>query len=104
PVFRKKIENLAQAGLIQESSRILFVDDGSRDETWSVIQKLAQEDAHYIGIRQSRNRGHQNAVLAGLMEAKEQCDITISIDCDGQDDIDAMDAMIDAYADGCEIV
>ena len=57
-----------------------------------------------MGISQSRNRGHQNAVLAGLMEAKDVCDITISIDCDGQDDIDAMDAMIDAYADGCEVV
>ena len=104
PVFRKKIENLAQAGLIQESSRILFVDDGSRDETWSVIQKLAQEDAHYIGIRQSRNRGHQNAVLAGLMEARSFCDIAISIDCDGQDDINAMDTMVREYHDGAEIV
>ena len=65
---------------------------------------LAKQDEHYVGITQSRNRGHQNAVLAGLMEAKELCDITISIDCDGQDDINAMNEMVDAYADGCEIV
>jgi len=63
-----------------------------------------KRDPHYIGICQSRNRGHQNAVLAGLMEAKDHCDITISIDCDGQDDINAMDKMVDAYLDGCEVV
>ena len=68
------------------------------------ICELAQKDKHFIGISQSRNRGHQNAVLAGLMEAKDCCDITISIDCDGQDDIGAMEAMVDAYHDGCEIV
>lgn len=65
---------------------------------------MAHQNKYYIGIRQSRNRGHQNAVLAGLMEAKENFDITISIDCDGQDDIDAMDKMVDAYLDGCEVV
>ena len=69
-----------------------------------MIQQFAQKDAHYLGIQQSRNRGHQNAVLAGLMTAKDHCDITISIDSDGQDDINAMDAMIAAYKDGCEIV
>ena len=83
---------------------MLFVNDGSSDETWPIITKLAKEDPHYIGISQSRNRGHQNAVLAGLMEAKDICDITISIDCDGQDDIDAMDAMVDAYLGGAEVV
>lgn len=61
----------------------MFVNDGSKDATWSIISGLAKEDYHYIGISQSRNRGHQNAVLAGLMEAKAHCDITISIDCDG---------------------
>lgn len=89
---------------IDDKSRILFVNDGSKDLTWNIICELAKKDSHYIGISQSRNRGHQNAVLAGLMEAKDKCDITISIDCDGQDDINAMDAMIDAYLDGCEIV
>lgn len=89
---------------ISDESRILFVNDGSKDKTWEIIKQLAKEDYHYKGISQSRNRGHQNAVLAGLMEAKDVCDITISIDCDGQDDINAMDAMVDAYLDGCEIV
>lgn len=104
PMFLNKINQLAAAGKISEDSRVLFVNDGSRDDTWNIIKKLAAEDEHYIGICQSRNRGHQNAVLAGLMEAKDVCDITISIDCDGQDDINAMDEMVDAYHDGCDVV
>lgn len=106
PMFLKKINDLAAAGLISEKSRVLFVNDGSRDATWSLIQKFASEDEHFIGISQSRNRGHQNAVLAGLMEALHSgsCDITISIDCDGQDDINAMDAMIDEYLAGMDVV
>lgn len=104
PMFLDKIKTLAAAGKISEDSRVLFVNDGSRDDTWSIIKKLAEEDEHYIGICQSRNRGHQNAVLAGLMEAKDVCDITISIDCDGQDDINAMDEMVEAYNDGCDVV
>jgi len=104
PMFLEKVKSLAAAGKVSEDSRVLFVNDGSRDGTWSIIKKLAAEDEHYIGICQSRNRGHQNAVLAGLMEAKDVCDITISIDCDGQDDINAMDAMVDAYLDGCDVV
>ena len=104
PMFLEKINQLVSAGKITDDSRILFVNDGSKDDTWSIIQKLSEEDTHYIGICQSRNRGHQNAVLAGLMEAKDKCDITISIDCDGQDDINAMDEMVDAYLDGCEVV
>ena len=106
PLFLKKINDLAAAGLISEKSRVLFVNDGSRDATWSLIQKFASEDEHFIGISQSRNRGHQNAVLAGLMEALHSgsCDITISIDCDGQDDINAMDEMVKKYLDGAEVV
>lgn len=104
PMFLKKISDLSAVGKISPDSRVLFVDDGSKDTTWEIIRNLAKEDAHYIGIRQSRNRGHQNAVLAGLMEAKDRCDITISIDCDGQDDIDAMDAMVDEFLNGCDIV
>lgn len=104
PMFLDKINHLIAAEKIAESSRILFVNDGSKDETWNIIKKLSDEDEHFIGICQSRNRGHQNAVLAGLMEAKDNCDITISIDCDGQDDINAMDEMVDAYLDGCEVV
>ncbi len=104
PMFLQEIKELAKQDLITEDSRILFVDDGSKDSTWKIINNLASTDEHYIGIQQSRNRGHQNAVLAGLMEAKDNCDITISIDCDGQDDIHAMEDMVRAYHDGCEIV
>ncbi len=104
PQFLAKIKELSAAGMITEDSRIMFVDDGSKDRTWEIISKLSEQDEHYIGIAQSRNRGHQNAVLAGLMEAKDMCDITISIDCDGQDDINAMNGMVAAYHEGCEIV
>ena len=104
PLFLQELEELAGKGKISEESRILFVNDGSRDRTWEIIRKLSEEDKHFVGISQSRNRGHQNAVLAGLMEAKDRCDITISIDCDGQDDIRAMEAMVDEYAKGSEIV
>ncbi len=104
PQFLAKIRQLTEAGKIAEESRVLFVNDGSKDRTWEIISALAASDGHYIGISQSRNRGHQNAVLAGLMEAKDRCDITISIDCDGQDDINAMDAMVDEYLSGSEVV
>ena len=104
PMFLQKLTDLTAAGKISPDSRVLFVNDGSKDRTWELICDLAARDPHYAGICQSRNRGHQNAVLAGLMEAKSRCDITISIDCDGQDDINAMDAMVDAYRDGCDVV
>ena len=105
PMFLQKIKTLAEKEMVSDKSRVLFVNDGSKDATWELICKFAQEDEHFIGISQSRNRGHQNAVLAGLMEAKENgCDITISIDCDGQDDIDAMDEMVQKYLDGAEVV
>ena len=104
PMFLEKLRQLSAAGRIAEDSRVLFVNDGSRDRTWSIIRDLSQQDEHYIGICQSRNRGHQNAVLAGLMEARDKCDITISIDCDGQDDINAMDEMVKAYLGGCDVV
>ena len=104
PMFLEKIQTLTAAGKISDESRVMFVDDGSKDSTWKIIMELAQSDPHFIGIQQSRNRGHQNAVLAGLMEAKDRCDITISIDCDGQDDINAMDAMVEEYLNGCDIV
>lgn len=104
PMFLKKLTQLIGDGLISEGSRIMFVNDGSSDGTWELIRALSEENEHYIGISQSRNRGHQNALLAGLMEAKDRCDISISIDCDGQDDIDAMDKMVAAYLDGCDVV
>ena len=104
PLFRSQLHSMEEQGLISPESRILFVNDGSKDKTWDIIRGLAKEDACFMGIAQSRNRGHQAAVLAGLMEAKDKCDITISIDCDGQDDISAMTDMVKAYHDGCEIV
>lgn len=104
PRFLTKISELADRHAISMDSRILFVDDGSSDGTWRIINELNIQDHRYQGIRQSRNRGHQNAVLAGLMEAKDKADIAISIDCDGQDDFDAMDAMVDKYAEGYDIV
>ncbi len=103
-LFVDKIRELSAKDMISEESRVLFVDDGSKDRTWEIIADLSEQNPICKGIRQSRNRGHQNAVLAGLMEAKDVCDITISIDCDGQDDINAMDEMVAAYMDGCEIV
>ena len=104
PVFMAKLRELASKGKITEDSCVLLVNDGSRDATWKVIQDFARQDGCVLGISQSRNRGHQNAVLAGLMEAKDLCDITISIDADGQDDINAVDAMVDAYLEGNEVV
>lgn len=104
PMFLKKLTQLCDDGLIADDSRIMFVNDGSSDGTWELIRALSEEDEHYIGISQSRNRGHQNALLAGLMEAKDRCDISISIDCDGQDDIDAMDKMVAEYLGGCDVV
>lgn len=104
PLFLEKLTGLIALGKISSESRILFVNDGSKDTTWQIICDLAGSDAHYTGICLSRNRGHQNALLAGLMEAKDKCDITISIDCDGQDDMNAMDEMVDAYLAGAEVV
>ena len=104
PMFREELETLISKGKVSPDSSILFVNDGSKDETWNIICRLSEEDPHFKGISQSRNRGHQNSLLAGLMEAKEHCDIAISIDCDGQDDISAMEKMVDEYLNGSDIV
>ena len=104
PLFLQKLSSLIAEGKVAEDSRILFVNDGSKDKTWEIIRELARGDEHFLGIAQSRNRGHQNALLAGLMEAKDRCEITITIDCDGQDDMNAMDAMVEEYKKGCDIV
>ncbi len=104
PMFLDKLAQLAEDGKISPRSRVLFVNDGSKDRTWEIIRDLAEKHEECLGICQSRNRGHQNAVLAGLMEARGHCDITISIDCDGQDDLNAMDGMVDKYLKGAEIV
>lgn len=104
PFFLEKLNSLMDTDKISRESRVLFIDDGSKDATWEIIEQLSRENTYYCGIAQSRNRGHQNAVLAGLMEAKQYCDITISIDCDGQDSIDAMDQMVEEYLKGYDIV
>ena len=103
-LFLKKLNELISQGKISDESRILFVNDGSSDGTWKLIKGYSEANVHFIGISLSRNRGHQNALLAGLLEAMEFCDITISIDCDGQDDINAMDEMIEKYSQGYEVV
>lgn len=104
PVFRSVLGKLCEQQLVSPDSGILFVNDGSKDRTWQIIRSLSEQDPHFQGICLSRNRGHQNALLAGLMTARGHCDITISCDCDGQDDPQAMESMVRAYHDGCDIV
>ena len=103
-MFLEKLKSLISEAVISDDSRIMFVNDGSRDSTWDIITELSEEEKYFTGISLSRNRGHQNALLAGLLEAEPLCDITISIDCDGQDDINAIDSMVREYFDGAEIV
>ena len=103
-LFQKSLQGMIKKKKISAESRILFVDDGSNDRTWELITEYSEKNETICGIRLSRNRGHQNALLAGLMEAKQYADIVITIDCDGQDDVNAMELMIDAYHDGCDIV
>lgn len=100
----EKLASLTAAGHISAESRIVFVDDGSKDETWRCIVSLHEQDPVFRGIRLSRNCGHQRALLAGLMTVREECDAVISLDADLQDDIDAMEEMLDKFRDGCEIV
>jgi len=102
--LKAKLDSLIGAEKISDNSRILFVDDGSKDATWSIINSLTESDEHFGGVKLSRNRGHQNALLAGLFTAKDLCDIAISLDADLQDDIDAIDGMVAEYYNGCDIV
>ena len=102
--FKGKLDELIEAGKISGKSRVMFVNDGSKDTTWDILTSLCEESEEYCAISLSRNRGHQNALIAGLMEAKKYADITISMDCDGQDDINAITEMVDEYAKGSEIV
>ena len=103
--LRDKLRELISKGKISSDSRIVFVNDGSKDDTWNIIQKLHDEDEIYQGINLSKNMGHQNALLAGLMTIKEICDVSISMDADLQDDINAIEEMIDKYNDeGCDVV
>lgn len=103
-LFSEKIRQFTASGKVSEKSRVLFVDDGSRDGTWQVIRDLCDREPIFAGLKLSRNCGHQNALLAGLMTAKAYADVTISIDCDGQDDVAAMDQMLAEYQAGAEIV
>ncbi|MEG2174233.1 MAG: glycosyltransferase family 2 protein [Oscillospiraceae bacterium] len=100
----KKINDLMDHQAISPQSRILFVDDGSHDNTWQMIDALSQQNERFAGVKLSRNRGHQNALLAGLTVALERCDAAISLDADLQDDIEAIDAMVERFAAGCDIV
>lgn len=102
--LRVKMRTLMEKGEISEKSRIMFVNDGSKDKTWEMISKLHEEDNIFQGVCLSRNRGHQNALLAGLMTAKEHCDIAISLDADLQDDIAAIDDMVEQYHKGYDVV
>ena len=102
--LKEKLQALSQAGLIAEDSRVLFVDDGSSDRTWEIIAGLHQQDATFSGVKLSRNRGHQNALLAGMEEAARHSDVIITMDADLQDDIGAVDRMLEKYREGCEIV
>ncbi|MBR3874699.1 MAG: glycosyltransferase family 2 protein [Clostridia bacterium] len=100
----KKMAELEKKGLITPDSRVLLVNDGSRDRTWEMICELHKENPLFEGVKLSRNRGHQNALLAGLMTAKGRCDVSISMDADLQDDMDAMDRFLEKYEEGCDIV
>ena len=100
----QKLRSLMERGLVSQGSRMLLVDDGSRDRTWELIRQYHRENPLVEGLKLARNRGHQNALLAGLMAAKERYDVTISMDADLQDDMDAMDAMVEKYREGCHIV
>lgn len=102
--LKAKMRALMQNGVISDRSRVIFVNDGSKDATWSIIKKLHEEDNIFGGINLSRNRGHQNALLAGLMTVRDIADVAISMDADLQDDIDAMDEMLEKFHSGCDIV
>lgn len=100
----EKMNHLIAQGKIAKDSKIMFVNDGSKDRTWEMIEELHEKDPIYLGLKLSRNRGHQNALLGGLMTAKNYADMVISLDADLQDDIDAIDQFVEKYHAGCEIV
>ncbi len=102
--LKAKLESLISQDKISEKSKVMYVNDGSKDNTWQLIKTIHENEKLFTGISLSRNRGHQNALVAGLLEAKKYADIVISMDADLQDDINAMDEMIEKYYDGNEIV
>lgn len=99
-----KLDSMTQGGIISGDSRMIFVDDGSKDKTWQLIEAFHKENPYVCGLKLSRNRGHQNALLAGLMHAKEPADCVISLDADLQDDVDAIDRFVEKYTEGCDVV
>ncbi len=99
-----KLHRMMESNLISEDSRIVFVDDGSKDTTWSIIEKMYEEKPLVMGIKSSRNRGHQNTLLEGLMTVKDDCDAVVSMDADLQDDIEVLDQFVEKYNAGCDIV
>lgn len=103
-VFRDKLKQLVNEGKISENSKVAFVDDGSEDNTWSIIESLHELDPIFVGIKLSRNRGHQNALLGGMSTIVKDCDMIVTIDADVQDDVNAIDKMIDEYNNGAEVV
>ena len=102
--LKAKLGQMMEAGWIDSSSKVLYVNDGSQDRTWELIEEIHREDPLFSGISLSHNRGHQNALLAGLLTAKEHADMVISMDADLQDDIDVMDEMLRKYQEGCDVV
>ena len=102
--LRAKLRKMMDSGLIDADSRIVFIDDGSRDKTWELITQLHDSDSIFSGIKLSRNRGHQNALMCGLMTLKDEADAVISSDADLQDDIEVFDKMVEKYRDGCDVV
>jgi len=100
----EKLSMMIQFGLVSEKSRMVFVDDGSKDKTWTLIKQMYEENPLVLGIKSSRNRGHQNTLLEGLMTVKDECDMVVSMDADLQDDIEVLDKFVQQYYDGCEIV
>ncbi len=102
--LKTKLNTLIHTGKVSDKSKILFIDDGSKDKTWEIISSLCQEEDIFCALSLSRNRGHQNALFAGLMFSKKYADLVVTIDADLQDDLDAIDSMIEKYNDGCEIV
>ena len=102
--LKEILYDLMDRGKISRESRVLFVNDGSKDETWKIIEDLHAQDPLFLGLKLSRNKGHQNALLAGLMTAKEYADVTISMDADLQDDVHVIEKFMDKYYEGCDIV
>ncbi len=100
----EKMNSMFERGMISRESKIMFVNDGSKDKTWEIIEELHASNPIYSGIKLSRNKGHQNALLAGLMTAKEKADMTISLDADLQDDVDVIDQMVEKYYQGNDVV